>query len=81
MKTFEYKNQTPHLIPMENGVFISYENILKNSKKLDPWKTFIIKKFSEDGEPLVDYISVGKDIFRNKNVLPFTKKFNPELLI
>jgi hypothetical protein len=66
---------------MGKNVFCSYENIIKNSKKLDPWNTFIIKKFSKDGEPLLDYISASKDIFRTEAVLPYTKKFNPELLI
>ena len=81
MKTFIHKGQTHHLIDLGRDVFVSYENIIKNYKKLDPWKTFIIKKFSKDGKPLIEYMSVNKDIFRDKNVLPYTKMFNPELLI
>ena len=74
-----------HLIPTgKDNKFFSYENILKNSKKLDPWKTFIVKLYSEDGtedQNSPEYSSVDKSIFHHKNVLPFTRKFNPELLV
>jgi hypothetical protein len=46
--TFEYKGETHHLVKLKEGYF-SYENILKNYKKPDPWGTFIIKRFTEDG--------------------------------
>ena len=86
---FYYKGQKNHLIiikpvlkPDSETIFLSYENIIKNSKKLDPWKQFIIKKFSVDGEPLTDYIS-GNDlsIFKLPEMFEITKKYNPELLI
>jgi len=81
LKTFTYKNQTHHLISLGCNVYISYENILKNSKKLDPWNTFTVKKFSKDGEPLNEYISFNKNIFKIQEVIEYTKKYNPELLI
>ena len=81
MKTFTYKNQTHHLISLDNDVYVSYENILKNSKKLDSWNTFVVKKFSKYGEPLNEYISFNKNIFKIQEVIEYTKKYNPELLI
>jgi hypothetical protein len=80
--TFKYKGKTHHLLTLNDGLYVSYENILKNSKKLDPWNQFIIKKFSKDGEPLTDYISgCDKKIFRHPKIIETTKKFNPEFLI
>jgi len=81
LKTFTYKNQTHHLISLDNDVYVSYENILKNSKKLDSWNTFVVKKFSKDGEPLNEYISFNKNVFRISEVIEYTNKYNPELLI
>lgn len=86
MKTVDYKKVfykgfEHHLIRLENGAYVTYENILKNSKKIDLWGTFIIKKFDSEGKPLIDYISVSKDIFRAKEVIPLTLKLNPEFLV
>ena len=76
-----YKGKVNHLIDVGEWVFLSYENILKNSFRRDPWHSFIIKKFTEDGTPLLDYISVSEDIFLKDEVKPYTKQFNPEILI
>ena len=82
MKIFKYKGETHHLITLDDELYVSYENILKNYKKLDPWNQFIIKKFSKDGKPLTDYISCcDKKIFRHPKIIETTKMFNPELLI
>jgi len=80
-KKIFYKGVEHHLIKLENDIYVTYENILKNSKKIDSWGTFIIKKFDSKGKPLIDYISVSKDIFKAKEVIPLTLKFNPELLV
>ena len=77
----EYKGEEIHIVELSYGFFTTYENILKNSKKLDPWGGFIVKRFTKDGKPLIDYASVRSEVFRTKNVIKFTKQFNPELLI
>lgn len=71
-----------HLIPTStDGEFFSYENILKNSKRLNPWKQFIIKLYHCNGKDLSSYVQVDNKIFHDKDVLPLSRKFNPELII
>jgi len=83
MKTFvDKRGLLNHLIPTTtDGEFFSYENIMKNSIRLDPWKQFFIKLYDKDGKDLISYIQVDKSIFHDKDVLPFSRKFNPELII
>ena len=71
-----------HLIPTTtSGEFFSYENILKNSNQLNPWKQFFIKLYDTDGKDLISYVQVDKSIFHDSEVLPFARRFNPELII
>lgn len=83
MKTFiDKRGLLNHLIPTKTeGQFFSYENVIKNSKKLNPWNSFIIKLFGEDGTDLMEYASLDKSIFHDERFIPITRKFNPELLV
>ena len=70
------------IIQLNTNIFFRYSNIVKNSYKLDPWGNFVIKHYiSIDGEFEGGYVFVKPDIFKHKNILPYTKKFNPEKLI
>ena len=83
METFiDKRGLLNHLIPTTTeGEFFSYENILKNSTKLNQWKQFFIKLYASDGTDLISYVQVDKSIFHDSEVLPFARKFNPELII
>lgn len=81
-KTCIHKGQKHHLISSgTNGLYLSYENVLKNSKKPNPFGTFIVKLFDETGTDLVQYWETDKSIFRDPRLVELTKEFNPELLI
>lgn len=69
------------LIYYEHGIYFKYSNLIKNSNKRDPWKNFFVKQYDSDGEFSGQYIEVNKSIFRIKEILPYTRKFNPEKLI
>jgi len=70
------------IIKLNDGIYFKYSNVVKNSYKLDPWGGFIVKKYAEDGTYLNEYIGLkDNEIFRQKDVLPYTIKFNPEKLI
>ena len=62
-------------------VYFKYSNIVKNSKRKDPWGSFHIKKYDEDGNSIGEYYSTNDGIFREKKIRPYTLKFNPEKLI
>lgn len=82
-KTFiDKRGLLNHLVPTgTKGKNYSYENIIKNYKKLAPWNDFIIKVYDDDGTDLIEYISVHKDIFISTHMISITRKYNPELMI
>ena len=69
-----------HLVHTGDNLYVSYENVLKNSSKLNPWHSFNIKLFARDGTDNFHYCNVTKEIFRTI-LYKLTKRFNPELLI
>ncbi len=70
------------IIQLNTNIFFRYSNIIKNSYKLDIWGNFVIKNYiSIDGDFEGGYTSVTKNIFKQKDILPYTIQFNPEKLI
>ena len=70
------------IIQLNTNIFFRYSNIVKNSYKLDPWGNLIIKQYIDAfGNFEGQYVFVKSDIFKHENILPYTKKFNPEKLI
>ncbi len=82
-KTFiDKRGLLNHLIPTgTNDIYFSYENIVKNSKRLNPWNEFFVKLYAEDGTDLIEYTQLDKSIFQDQRLIPITRKFNPEFLI
>ena len=82
-KTFvDKRGLLNHLIPTDiEGKLFSYENIVKNSKKLNPWNQFFVKLYDSEGNDLLEYTEVNKTIFRNPRLVDITRKLNPEYLI
>lgn len=65
------------------GVFLSYENILKNITKLDPYDGFFTKQYNEYGMFIGEYRYVVNSIIMY-STLEFTelvKIHHPQLLI
>lgn len=70
------------IIQLNTNIFLKYSNIVKNSYKVDRWGNFIIKQYIDAfGNFEGQYVFVKSDIFKQENILPYTKKFNPEKLI
>ena len=82
-KTFiDKRGSLNHLVSTEiEYKFYSYENIVKNSKKIDQWGGFFIKLYDSEGNDLLEYTEVNKTIFRNPRLVDITRKLNPEYLI
>ena len=70
------------IIQLNTNIFLKYSNIVKNSYKVNRWGNFIIKQYIDAfGNFEGQYTFVKSDIFKHENILPYTKKFNPEKLI
>lgn len=84
-KLITHKGQEQHLVKLVQGPttawYVTYENVLKNSKKKDMWHQFFVKIFDNDGNDLHDYFKTDDEIFRCNEMKELTAKFNPELLI
>lgn len=75
-------NEDDIILIDNKDIFLKYSNIVKNSYKVDRWGNFIIKQYIDAfGNFEGQYVFVKPDIFKHKNILPYTKKFNPEKLI
>jgi len=85
----DLQGRTHHLFDTINndGVeficYLSFENIIKNMNKTDPWGSFNIRTYNDLGMPLnlYNYIVDKKVIFETPKFIEMCKILAPEYLI
>jgi len=69
------------IISLAFGLFCRYSDIVLASKEKNENNRFFVKQLTSDGVFTGIYCNTCDAIFKEKEMIPYTSKFNPEKLI
>lgn len=69
------------IISASFGLYLKYSNIVECSTQKDKYNRFFIKKFDKFGYFIGTFCYTSDEIFREKEIIPYALKFNPEKVI